>query len=148
MVGMTFGDEDVLAFDHFAYLDRAGTIQAMQRWIHAHPKHTALILVSGAPALALRAIAASGRKVPEQVSVLALSDHPPPQSPSEAAVDVDEEISPQTTAFEIPVQAMAESAIERAVRLADGRTFREVERVLYVPLIHHLGATIGRVSGG
>lgn len=133
----------VVPIDDFAYRHRQRYCQELADWLAQHRETTALVAVSGPAALVARAAKSAGRTVPDDLSIVALTDVRPPEDPNFHFEDPDEEVPTQLAAFVMPVDALATAAVERAVRLAEGRPIPEAERTQAIPLTYCAGRTVG-----
>lgn len=141
---LNLGEELVCRYPAHAYLNPPAVIQGVRQFL-SERRPTALCVASGTARLVLDGVAAAGLRVPQDVSIVALTDGLPAAPDAAPPPDPDEEVPTGLAVVEVPVVELAETAVRRLLELLEGRSFSAEQRWVSVPMRFLLGASVAAV---
>ena len=141
--GMSLSASSLLTYPTHGAYNHEAVVQSLVELLSRIDRPSALIVGAGGVQKVEEAAAALGLSIPEDFSLIAVSD----ASPTDGWADTWRRysgITAHSSVCEIPVRAMAEAGVERLLALIDGHEFAADQRCIKVPLIFHPGETIAQ----
>ncbi len=145
-LGLDSGEELVVGYRTWAYLDRESAIRRVCDHVCADRSTTAGIVVSGTPSLVQKGLIEAGRRLPEDFSLISFADIPRAEVGQPIFIDPDLEINRGMATLDMPVQELARTAIDRLVAVVEGQRFEFDQQHLHVPLAFTSGISIHPIS--
>jgi DNA-binding LacI/PurR family transcriptional regulator len=145
-LGLDSGDELVVDYRTWAYMDRDDAMRRVRDFAIAQPTTTAAIVISGSPAIVQRGLVAAGRRLPEDFSLVSFADIPRTEVGQPVFIDPDLEVSHGMATLDMPVHPLARTAIQRLVAVVEGQRFESDQQHLHVPLAFTPGISIHPIS--
>lgn len=136
----------VLLHGAHSYMDRDRARHEIRALLELTDRPSALLVSAGGPLLALQAAEQAGLNVPRDLSIVAVSDVRRPEAGEPMSSSVDQAVPHGLAVLEMPVRRMAETAVERMLKLVDSHEFNREETTLRLPLDFKLGDTVAAVQ--
>lgn len=137
------GEPWIAAFKKPAWQDHEAAREEIRRLLRVKPRITAAVAISGPPLLALETIRAEGIQVPHDISFIACSSNPRPDSGAPLHIDYDERTTHEMALMVSTVESLAAAAWKRLMQLIEGHSFTPAERVIHTPVHYLPGETVG-----